>query len=118
MKYYDFQRLITKYSSVFTLKRPSKGSYVGGHYVIEGEDKKTLTGAIFGFSMTKVYQAGGYLTQQDRHLYMLTPIEGALEGCKVVFDGNTYSIEADNQNGNERFTGVYSYVLKWVSAND
>lgn len=118
MQYYDFKRLITKYSSEFTLKCPSNGSYVGGHYVIGGETEKTLTGAIFGFSMTKVYQSGGYLTQQDRHLYTLTPIEHALDGCKVVFDNNIYSIEADAQNGNERFTGVYSYVLKWVSRHD
>lgn len=115
MQYFDFNRLITKYSAPFTLKTPSEGSYVSGHYVEGGETEETRTGAIIALSETKVYQSGGYLTTQDRHLYSLTPIEGALEGCKVVFDGNTYSVEEDAQNGNERFTGVYSYVLKWVS---
>lgn len=118
MQYFDFSRLITKYSASFILKMPSKGSYVGGHYVNGGETSETRSGAIIAFSETKIYQSGGFLTTQDRHLYTLTPIEGALEGCKVFYDGNVYSIEEDAQKGNERFTGVYSYVLKWVKNFD
>ena len=111
MAYYDFKRLISKYSSSFTLKIPSEGSYVGGQYQVAYSEKE-LTGAIVSLSMRKVYQSGGYLTSQDRHLYIETPIESALSGAIVVFDGNEYSIEEDSENGNERFTGVYSYVLR------
>lgn len=118
MQYFDFNRLISKYSSSFTLKTPSGGSYVGGQYQTNGYTEKELTGAIMSFSMNKVYQSGGYLKTQDRHLYMLSPIKDALEGATVLFNGNTYSIEADSESGNERFTGVYSYVLKWVSSFD
>lgn len=118
MSYFDFNRLIAKYSSPFTLKIPSTGSYVGGQYQTNGYTEKTITGAIVAFSMRKVYQSGGYFKSQDRHLYITEPIKDALEGCKVIFDGNEYSIEEDSESGNERFTGVYSYVLKWVSAFD
>ncbi len=111
MSYYNFKRLIAKYSSSFTLKIPSEGSYVGGQYKVAYSEKE-LTGAIVGFSMRKVYQSGGYLTSQDRHLFTETPIECALSGALVVFNGNEYSIEEDSENGNEQFIGVYSYVLR------
>lgn len=112
MQYFNFHRLISKYSAEFTLRTPSEGFYVGGQYQSGGYTEKTLTGAIMSLPMRKVYQSGGYLTSQDRHLYTETPIESALEGSKIVFDGNVYSIEEDTENGNERFTGVYSYVLR------
>ena len=111
MSYFDFNRLIDKYSASFTLRVPSEGSYVGGQYEVTYSEKE-LTGAIIGLSMRKVYQSGGYLTSQDRHLYIKEPVDCALEGAIVVFDGNEFSIEEDTENGNERFTGVYSYVLR------
>jgi hypothetical protein len=111
MSYFDFKRLINKYSSSFTLKVPSEGSFVGGQYEVTYTEKE-LTGAILGFSMRKIYQSGGYLTSQDRHLFIEQPVEHALSGALVVFNGNVYSIEEDSENGNERFTGVYSYVLR------
>lgn len=117
MQYYDFSRLIGKYSTEYTLITPTEGSWQGGHYVNGGEVKETRTGAIIALPLNKIQQSGGYYTAQDRNLYSTTPIEGALTGCKVLHDRNIYSIETDAQNGNERFTGVYSYVLKRVIEN-
>ena len=102
----------------FTLKKQLKGSYVGGQYQSGGVEEKELTGAIMAISATKLYQSGGYLTKQDKRLYTLEPIEGSLEGYKVVYNNKEYSIEEDNQNGDERFTGVSSYVLRWVNSFD
>lgn len=102
----------------FTLKKPSKGSYVGGQYQQGSVEEKELTGAIMAMSATKVYQSGGYYQRQDKRLYTLEPIEGSLDGCKVLYNGNEYSIEEDYQKGNEQFTGVSSYLLRWVSSID
>lgn len=118
MQRFNFNRLITKNASEFTLKQPQEGSYVGGQYQSGGFTEKVLSGAIMPISATKLYQSGGYLTRKDKRLYTLEPIEGSLDGCKVLFDNNEYSIEEDTQNGNERFTGVSSYILRWVSSFD
>lgn len=118
MAYFDFKRLITKYGRNFTLLVPGEGAYVGGVWQ-EGEPTRlALFGAIISLTETKLYQLGGTLTAQDRHLYMLEPINAPLQGAKVEFEGNTYHIEQDRANGNEVFTGVWSYTLKWVSAID
>lgn len=118
MQYFNFRRLINKYMCNFTLKKPSKGSYVGGQYQQGSIEEIELTGAILSTTATKAYQSGGYYKKQDKRLYTLEPIEGSLDGCKVVYNNNEYSIEEDYQQGNEQFTGVSSYVLRWVSSFD
>lgn len=118
MQRFNFNRLINKNICDFTLKQPQEGSYVGGQYQSGGFTEKTLSGAIMSMTATKLYQSGGYLTKQDKRLYTLEPIEGSLDGCKVIYNNKEYSIEEDSQNGNERFTGVSSYILRWVSSFD
>lgn len=118
MQYFNFRRLINKYMCNFTLKKPSKGSYVGGQYQQGSIEEIELTGAILSMTATKLYQSGGYYQKQDKRLYTLEPIEGSLDGCKVVYNNTEYSIEEDSQKGNEQFTGVSSYVLRWVSSFD
>ena len=70
------------------------------------------TGAIVSIPRRKVYQSGGYLTAKDLRLFVYSP----LEGTKVKYKGNLYSVEDDRDYS--EFAGVYSYVLKWVSAFD
>lgn len=118
MAYFDFKRLITKYGRDFTVIVPSEGAYVGGVWQDGEPVRLALFGAIISLSESKLYQLGGTLTAQDRHLYMLEPINAPLKGARVEFEGNTYHIEQDRANGNEVFTGVWSYTLKWVSAID
>lgn len=114
MQYFNFKRLIDKYSSEYVY-RTEEGSYVGGKWQNGTSKDVKKTGAILSFSMKKIYQSGGYLTQQDRALYSYEPLD--LKG-KVLFEGNEYNIEEDSYKGNEKFTGFYVYVLKWVSAFD
>lgn len=45
---------------------------------------------------------------------MLKPLEQALKGAKVVYNGKVYSIEDCGENA--EFTGVYAYTLKYCSA--
>ena len=58
MQYFNFRRLITKYMCNFTLKKPSKGSYVGGQYQQGSIEEIELTGAILSMTATKLYQSG------------------------------------------------------------
>ena len=118
MGYFRFERLITKYGRRFDIIIPAMGEYVGGVWkegkpVIEEE-----FGAILSLSETKLYQLGGTLSAQDRHLYMNHAIRHPLEGVKIKFHGNIYHIEENRSRGNEEFTGVYAYTLRWVSAID
>ena len=104
MGYFRFERLITKYGRRFDIIIPAMGEYVGGVWkegkpVIEEE-----FGAILSLSETKLYQLGGTLSAQDRHLYMNHAIR--------------HHIEENRSRGNEEFTGVYAYTLRWVSAID
>lgn len=118
MQYYNFERLIKKYSREFTATYKTsgggyddKGDYISGEVV-----KETLTGAIINFKESKIYRAEGTLTTQDKRLFMLQPLKGALIGATVIDNGNKYRIEEENENA--IYTGVYAYVLRWVSAFD
>lgn len=118
MAYFNFERLITKYSADFTFVTSGEGRYVSGVWQPGTEERTELSGAIIALTETKLYQSGGTLTAQDRVLYMLEPLEKPLEGAKVEFEGAVYRVEEDQAKGNEKFTGVYAYTLKRVSAVD
>ncbi len=116
MAYFDFKRLITKYGKTFTVVIPGEGAYFGGVWQ-EGEPARLEKfGAIMSLTENKLYQLGGTLTAQDRHLYMLEPIDAPLEGTRIEFEDNVYRIGENRAKGNEKFTGVWSYTLKWVSS--
>lgn len=115
MAYFNFKRLITKYGRTFTVIIPSKGAYVGGVWQAGEPTRLEKFGAIISLTEAKLYQLGGTLTAQDRRLYMLESLDLPLEGAKIEFNGNVYHIEEDRAKGNEIFTGVWSYTLKWVN---
>lgn len=114
---FNFYSLITKYGGWFDCIS-SKGGYVDGEWEPGQKSVTRCFGAIVSLSESKIYQSGGTLTTQDRNLYMLEPLPASWKDCMVRYGGNQYRIETDSSNGNERFTRVYSYVLKWVSAFD
>lgn len=117
MSFYNFQRLIRKYSREFTVITKGKSTVNEYGDRVSGEETKTtLYGAIIGYAERKVYQSAGNITEQDKALHMLEPIDNALMGGTVIFKGNEYKIETQKGKDNAEFTGVYSYTLKWVSA--
>lgn len=118
MGYFNFARLVKKYSRPFTLITHAQGGYVGGVYQSGEETRTEYSGAIISMTENKLYQMGGTYTSQDRHLYMLEPLGNALKGAQVEFDGDVYNVEENRSKGNEAFTDVFSYTLKWVSAVD
>lgn len=117
MQRFNFSRLIKKNSREFTVIVESNDLYdKAGEYIGSETVEKTLCGAILGISENKVNRSEGNLSQMDMALHMLEPIDNALMGATVIFEGNKYTIDRQKGQTNAVFTGVYSYTLKWVSA--
>lgn len=114
MQRFHFERLIRQYSTEFYVKIPVKGGYdESGDYVEETTKKRLLRGAIISHRENKVFKSGGTLTEQDKALFMLKPLEKDLQGAEVIHRGKVYNI--GNELENAEFTGVYAYTLKFVS---
>lgn len=113
MKLYNFSRLINKYSVSFTLKRVQDGHFDAGKWVNGAETVTELTGAIAPMNERKIYGSGGAYSTQDRELYLSKPLEAPLSALKVVYKGNTYTVE-EGRNF-EDYADVAVYILKWVS---
>lgn len=114
MAYFNFNRLIKKYTNSFTVIKSV------GEYDDYGDWNITTTetpqqGAIIGISENKIYRSDGVLTAKDKQLFMTESL-GDITETFVLYKGNKYKVEQETSAGNEQFTGVFSYVLKWVSA--
>lgn len=118
MSYFNFNRLIEKYSKNFSVIPAARGRYSGGVWEAEEGEEYVASGAVMPLSQNKLYQLGGAMKAQDRYLYMTEPIKSPLDGAKVRIENNVYKVEASRDNGREEFTGVYVYILKWVSVFD
>ncbi len=115
MAYYDFSRLIKKYSRDFILITPAQGYYSEtGEWIAEKAAEQTMTGAIIGFKESRMLRSEGTLTAMDKRLFVQTPLPDALQGSFAVFDNKKYTISEETQNAG--FTGFWSYTLKYVSA--
>ena len=116
-QYFDFSGLIADYASPFTVITNGENGYNdSGDYVTGEETRQELTGAIIAFKESKILRSDGAVTAKDRKLHMLTKLPDALIGAEVLFKGQKYKIESELENA--EFTGVYSYLLRWVSAFD
>lgn len=118
MTYFNFERLINKYGMEFTVIPAAGGEYKGGVWEANKSEEYSAFGAVMSLSQNKLYQLGGTMTAQDRYLYMTEALKSPLDGTKIKADNNIYNVESNRDNGKEQFTGVYVYVLKWVSAFD
>ena len=115
MAEFDFTYLIKKYSSDFVAEIPSKkGEWNDmGDYVASEPTKVTMHGAIISHRQSKIIKSGGAITEKDMALYMLEPLPNSLQGAKITYEGKCYSIGSELTNA--KFTGVYCYLLKYVS---
>ena len=115
MQYFNFFRLIKKYSSEFTAITLENGYYDDTGDWINGDTVKTvLTGAIISHKESRIFRSEGTLTEKDKRLFTLSPIDNKLIGAKLIHDGNIYGLLDCSENAT--FTGVYAYTLKYVSA--
>lgn len=118
MRYYNFDRLIDKYSSDFELLTEVRSYYDSkGDLIKLRMPPAKKRGAIIGLSENKVYRSDGVLTARDKHLYTRESL-GDIRGVKVIFGGDLYSVEEEPSVGNSPFTGAFCYVLKYISAFD
>lgn len=108
----NFDNIIERYSVSFEIVPRGKGSYVDGEYVASSEEPIACTGAIVAIPRKKVYRSGGYLTTKDLNLIMNKPLE--FTNPQIRYNGSLYNVEDDTDFS--VFAGVYTYVLKWVSA--
>ena len=113
MKLYNFKRLINKYSVDFTLIQAGKGEFVAGKWEQAESESIPMRGAIVPMGEHKVYSSGGTYSNQDRVLYLTTPIKSPLSGLKIIHNGNTYTVEEGRDF--ESYADVSVYTLKWVS---
>ena len=114
-QYFNFRRLIEKYSVDFTAFISSKGEWNDkGEYVEGARSEKSLCGALIGHRESKIFRSEGTITGQDKALYMLEPLENSLQGAEIVHEGKRYSI--GELLTNAEFTGVWYYRLKYLSA--
>lgn len=117
MQYFNFRRLIKKYESEFSAITQTDGyrDYDNGGEWVAGETLQTsLKGAILSQSESKLFRSEGALTEKDKQLFVLKPIDDKLHGARIIYEGNEYSLM--NCVENAKFTGVYVYNLKYVSA--
>ena len=110
--YFDFYDLINKYSTNFKAVISSENGYDDkGEYLCTKKEKE-FTGAIIGISDSKIYRSAGTLTDKDKYLFMFEELP--LNGTEIIHKDNRYKVEEQVENA--EFTGVYQYILKYVSA--
>ena len=111
--YFNFKRLINKYSVEFKVIIPSQEWDEENFEYKKGRTtEKIMTGAIINFTESKRYKYEGVITEKDMRLFTNNPLSNELVSSYVIYQGNKYKIEQSTENSN--FTGVYSYILRWV----
>ena len=116
-QYFDFSDLIGDFENSFTVLTYAESGYNEKGDWVDGQPERIeLTGAIIGFRESKIFNSDGAITAKDKRLFMLQRLPDALIGAKAVYQGQEYMIESELENA--EFTGVYSYLLRWVSAFD
>lgn len=114
-QYFNFDLLLEKYKSTFTLVTEGNGFYNdAGDFIKPNITTVEKQGAIIGIKDYKIFRSAGVLTAQDKELFMTEPL-GDICDAYVLFEGNKYKIESITANNNE-FTGIWSYILKLVKS--
>lgn len=117
MQYFNFSRLVNKYSSEFTAITLLSGYYDDKGDYVDGETVEvTKQGAIIGYTDKTIYKSNGTITEKDKCLLSLEQIAEKFLDRDVIYDNNIYKILTTKDNA--KFTGVWKYTLKYVSAFD
>lgn len=115
MQYFNFSRLVNKYKSEFKAIILADGYFDDSGDFVKGEKtEKTIQGAIISYKDSTIFRSDGNITALDKQLFTLEPIDEALKGSKVLYEGKVYTIQDCTENA--KFTGVWNYTLKYVSA--
>ncbi len=115
MQYFNFSRLVNKYSKEITVIIPAeKILNDSGRWEYGEPQKVTIFGAVIRHRENKVYRSEGTFTADDFALYLTEEPNIKLIGSQVICDNKTFKVESALNNS--EFTGVWAYNLKYVSA--
>lgn len=115
MRYFNFTRLVNKYSREYTAITLLSGYYDDSGDWVDGETVEvTKQGAIISYGDKTIYNSNGALTEKDMCLLSLEEIAENLIGTEIVFKDNVYTLLSTKNNAD--FTGVWKYTMKYVSA--
>lgn len=115
MSYFNFTRLVEKYSREITVIIPAtKELKDSGDWVRVEPKEVTIEGAVIRHRENKVYRSEGTLSLNDYALFLLEEPNFKLIGTKVICDSKEFRVESTLNNA--EFTGVWSFNLKYVSA--
>lgn len=115
MQYFNFKRLVDKYSDEITVIIPSVGEYDDSGDFQKGEPKTlTLRGAVMRHTQKKIYRSAGTITEDDYALYLTENPSIDIVGTTVRYKGSNFTVQSQTENS--QFTGVWAFNLKYVSA--
>lgn len=116
MQLYNFDRLIERYSTLYTLITKTEGKYVDGIWEEGVETKTVMSGAILPLNIRKVYASNGAYTTSDRTLYSKEALGLPLDDVRIIHEGVTFKVEIDVDAMG--LGGFMAYTLKAVSKYD
>ena len=115
MQYFNFSRLVKKYSSEFKAITLISGYWNDSGDWVDGETKEiTKQGAIISYGDKTINNSNGAITEKDMCLLSLKQLDDKIIGVEVEYEGNIYKIQTAKSNA--KFTGVWKYTMKYVSA--
>lgn len=115
-QYFDFSSLINDFETSFQVITHKGGYNAAGDWQDKQEELVIMQGAIISFKESRILRSDGAITAKDKRLFMQQRLPDALIGARVIHAGQEYKIETETENA--EFTGVYSYLLRWVSVFD
>lgn len=125
--YYNFKRLIKKYTVSFFVQLPANDKQFGNDEVDdlgnpitpEYAAQKPFKGAIIPFNSREVYQSGGRITESDRQLYIDAGSNENIQGelylppkTRVIHQNRVYFVEGEGNYLD--FSHFILYTLKEV----
>ena len=115
MAYFDFKRLVKKYSKQVTVIIPAVGDYDDyGDYQEGKPTETTLEGAVIRHRQNKINQSNGVLTEDDYAFYVTEKPAFNIIGTTVICDNQQFTVKSKLDNS--EFTGVWGFNLKYISA--
>lgn len=110
-KTFLFADIVKQFELPFTSYVPGGDGYYDdyGDWIESSETEETVFGLWQPLSEDDVnYAEGGVYTSKDKKIYMRTPL---VEGQKVLFDGDTYTIQ--NFRDHTKYSDVFVYYARW-----
>lgn len=115
MQYFNFIRLVKKYSKEITVITLSDGYFDDkGDWIKNEKPNHVMQGAVIRHRTHKVFNSSGVLTENDYALYLTEKPVFDLVGTTVIVDDQKFKVQSKLDNS--EFTGVWSFNIRYISA--